>query len=198
MERADARLIEYIQQATRGGCMLLRTLGVRGKALERDDPERAALLLAAVRSHPLYKGGRLAFDMLELEDLMLDASSVALLSDVQLAQLLSAVAANAHTLNEAMLGFASGDGDGAAQPASAGDSGDHARIGAGADAQAPATFLPRVSFGPGSDPDDGPGSSGGGNGRNASEPEPRLLASDYLYDYVVLGFLDMLGRQISD
>jgi hypothetical protein len=97
VERADAKLIDYIQQATRGGCMLLRTLGVRGKALERADPERAGFLLAAVRSHPLYKGGRLAFDMLELEDLLLDAPSVALLNDVQLAQLLRAVAANAQS-----------------------------------------------------------------------------------------------------
>ena len=195
MERADAKLIDYIQQATRGGCMLLRTLGVRGKALERADPERAGFLLAAVRSHPLYKGGRLAFDMLELEDLLLDAPSVALLNDVQLAQLLRAVAANARNLIEPMLGFGVGEGDGAAPPTSAGQSGDHAGI---ADAQTPATFLPRVSFGPASDSVERSGTSGRDNGRNAPETEPDLLSSDYLYDYVVLGFLDMLARHISD
>lgn len=177
MERSDARLIDYIQRATRGGSMLLRTLGVRGKALERDDPERAALLLAAVRSHPLYKGGRLAFDMLELEDLMLDASSVTLLDDVQLAQLLSAVTANAQNIMEAILGLGAGERDGAA-------------------AQTPATFLPRISFGPASDSLERSSASDNDNGGKAAEPEPHLLSSDYLYDYVVLGFLDRLGRQI--
>ena len=197
MERADARLIDYIQRATRGGCMLLRTLGVRGKALERDDPERAAFLLAAVRSHPLYKGGRLAFDMLELEDLMLDASAVALLDDVQLGQLLSAVSANAQNFMEAISGLDAGERDGAAARASAGQSADYARI-AAASAQTPATFLPRISFGPASDSPERSASSEEENGRNAPEPEPHLLSSDYLYDYVVLGFLDMLGRHIAD
>lgn len=198
MERGDGRLIDYIQQATRGGCMLLRTLGVRGKRLDRDDPERAAFLLAAVRSHPLYKGGRLAFDMLELEDLILDAPSVAVLNDIELVQLLNAVAANAHSLVETMLEFGSSERDSAAQPASAGESGDHARIAAGDYAETAATFLPRVSFGPASDSVEPSGSSDRDNGRKAPEPEPHLLSSDYLYDYVVLGFLDMLGRQISD
>jgi hypothetical protein len=196
VERADTRLIDYIQRATQGGCMLLRTLGVRGKALERDEPERAELLLAAVRSHSLYKGGRLAFDMLELEDLMLDASSVALLNDAQLAQLLSVVAANAHSVVEAILGLGSGEGDGAAPPTSTGESVDQPPVATGAHLQTPATFLPRISFGPASDSVERSETSGRDNGRNA--PEPELLSSDYLYDYVVLGFLDMLGRHICD
>ena len=62
----DAQLIQQIQKATQGGSRLLCTLARRGKALERDDPERAAFLLAVLRPHPLYKGGRLAFDMLEI------------------------------------------------------------------------------------------------------------------------------------
>ncbi len=198
MERSDARLIDYIQRATLNGCALLRTLAVRGKALERDDPERAGFLLAAVRTHPLYKGGRLAFDMLELEDLMLDASSVALLSDLQLTQLLRAVAANVPSLIDAMSGFGSGAGDGAASPGSAGENGDHARTTAGTHTQPAATFLPRVSFGPENASAERSGSSGHDNGRNTPESEPPLLSSDYLYDYVVLGLLDMLGRHISE
>jgi hypothetical protein len=52
VERADGRLIDYIQQATQGGCMLLRTLGIRGKRLERDDPSAprfCSLLCVSIR-----------------------------------------------------------------------------------------------------------------------------------------------------
>ena len=195
MERADARLINYIQQATRGGCMLLRTLGLRGKALERDHPERAGFLLAAVRSHPLYKGGRLAFDMLELEDLMLDAPATALLNDAQLAELLSAVAANSRSLIAATLGFASGEGNGSAPPPAAAENGGDP-VSAAVSARTAATGLPRISLRPSSDPMEPSGSSASHNGPNIPEPELQLLSSDYLYDYVILGFLDMLGRQI--
>jgi hypothetical protein len=195
VKRIDAKLIDTIRRATQGGCILLRTLGVRGKALERADPERAEFLLGAVRSHPLYKGGRLAFDMLELEDLMLDPPSGGLLNDVELAQLLRAVATNAQSLFEPMRGFGLNGGDGAQPPTFTEQSSNHPDI---ADAQTPGTFLPRVSFGPTSDPLEQSGSSGSNNGRNAPETEPDLLASDYLYDYVVLGFLDMLARHITD
>ena len=191
MERSDARLIDYIQQATRGGCMLLRTLGVRGKALQSADPDRAGLLLAAVRSHPLYKGGRLAFDMLELEDLMLDAPSAPLLDDAQLGELLSAVAANSRSLIHATLRIACGERDGGGPTASGGQSPEEAVNAEASSAHQEATLLPRVSFGPAP-------STADGNGANRSEAEPQLLPSDYLYDYVVLGFLDMLGRQIGE
>ena len=43
-----------------------------------------------MRLHPLYKGGRLAFDMLEIEDLMLDASTVDSMNTLELNQVLSA------------------------------------------------------------------------------------------------------------
>ncbi|HEX2226467.1 MAG TPA: hypothetical protein VHM64_04965, partial [Candidatus Binatia bacterium] len=197
MERSDARLIDYIQQATRGGCMLLRTLGVRGKALQGRDPERAGWLLAAVRTHPLYKGGRLAFDMLELEDLMLDAPSAPLLDDAQLGELLSAVAANSRDLIHATLRFASDERDGTGAAASGGQSREQA-VNAGAGSARPeATLLPRVSFGPASNLVQPTPSTADANGGNGAEAEPQLLPSDYLYDYVVLGFLDMLGRQIG-
>jgi hypothetical protein len=178
--------------------MLLRTLGVRGKALQGEDPERAGLLLAAVRSHPLYKGGRLAFDMLELEDLMLDAPSAPLLDDAQLGELLSAVAANSRSLIDATLGFASGERNGAGRAASGGQSSEEA-VNAGASSARPeAVLLPRVSFGPARNSVESSPSTADRNGGSRSEAEPQLLASDYLYDYVVLGFLDMLRRQIGE
>ena len=184
----DVRLIERIQQATRGARVLLCTLARRGKALERHQPERAAFLLAALRPHPLYKAGRLAFYMLEIEDLMLDGLAVDPLSDVQLTRMLSAVAGRGHDLADVFLRFGSNgrDGDGApdaARPA----------FEPPGDAPAPTDVLPRLRFGP--DPEDAVNGSpwrdgeGGGAG-------PELTSSDYLYDLVVLGFLDGLGRNL--
>lgn len=68
----DETLLKRIEEATLGGRALLCTLARMGMALRRDDPVRAHLLLHATQSHPFYKGGRLLFDVLELEDLMLD------------------------------------------------------------------------------------------------------------------------------
>ncbi len=197
---ADVRLIEYIQQATRGARMLLCTLARRGKALERDQPQRAAFLLAAVRPHPLYKGGRLAFDMLELEDLMLDAPPLGPLNDLQLTRVLSAVAGGGHNLTEVLLRFGFDGRDGGARPATAaGKTAFPVPMAAGADVPAPASPLPRVRFGPAHDPvaAAAAGSPARDGGPEAAESGPELLSSDYLYDYVVLGFLDVLGRGID-
>jgi hypothetical protein len=185
----DVRLIERIQQATRGARVLLCTLARRGKALERHEPERAAFLLAALRPHPLYKGGRLAFDMLEIEDLMLDGLAVDPLTDFQLTQMLSAVAGRGYDLADVFLRFGSNgrDGDGgpgALLPAVGPPRGD---------APAPTDVLPRLRFGP--DPLDGVEGSPPRDGE-AAAPGPELTSSDYLYDLVVLGFLDVLGRSL--
>ena len=72
MASGDELLLQRIVLATQGTRALLCALARRGKALRRDEPERAERLLGAVLAHPLYKGARLLFDMLELEDLMLD------------------------------------------------------------------------------------------------------------------------------
>ena len=59
---------------------------------------------------------------------------------------------------------------------------------------AEATDLPRVSFGPARA---APASAGQSPARDERlegiQREPELLSSDYLYDYVVLGVLDVLG-----
>lgn len=163
---ADARVIDRIQQATRGSRSLLRSLALRGKAIERDDGGRSAFLLEGLRSHPLYKGGRLAFDMLEIEDLMLDEAPEAPLAEEELTRMVGALAERGRELADVLLR-------------------------AGSDARAGASFtaaqsgpagngLPRITL--------GPAPSAG------SAVEPELLSSDYLYDYVVVGFLDLLGR----
>jgi hypothetical protein len=60
-------------------------------------------------------------------------------------------------------------------------------------------LMPRLSFGPADTEGVAPAQSPGTDKRaEASQREPELLASDYLYDYVVLGFLDVLGRHGRD
>ncbi len=48
---------------------------------------------------------------------------------------------------------------------------------------ASAAQLPRVSLGPEADEED----------RDTRDTEPELRSSDYLYDYVVIGLLDVIG-----
>ena len=84
MNPADAQLIAHIQQVTQGGARLLVTLARRGKALQQDESQRAASLLAGVETHSLYKAGRLAFDMMEIEDLILDGSQLDPMSSQEL------------------------------------------------------------------------------------------------------------------
>jgi hypothetical protein len=187
MNPGDARLIDHIQHATLGARTLLCTLARRGKLLERAEPQRAAFLLAAVRGHPLYKAGRLAFDMLEIEDLMLDASPVAPLDVGELVRVFGVAAWGGRLLVEVLgqLGVPGRDGqDGATATATPDRPPDH--------------LLPRVRFEPSLDQAaavDGH-SDGAGNG-NDPNSWPELLSSDYLYDYVVLGLLDGLGRAVT-
>jgi hypothetical protein len=69
---SDKILFRRIEQATAGGRALLCTLGRLGKTFRHNQPARAGVILLASQSHPVYKCGRLLFDLLELEDLMLD------------------------------------------------------------------------------------------------------------------------------
>ena len=198
MSPADAQLIEQIRQITQGGSRLLVTLARHGKALERDDSQRAAFLLAAVRFHPLYKGGRLAFDMLEIEDLMLDSSPIDLMSMREVIQVLNG---GAHRLIEMLREIGSPLRSGHMAVAASiretdvlGDSLRNIAESTGNPASGP--VLPRVSLGP---TDDIAGSAqafvgAAGEGWETRGMMPELQSSDYLYDYVVLGLLDMVGR----
>jgi hypothetical protein len=164
---ADARLIQNIQQATRSSREVLVRLGRRGKALDRAQPGRGALLLAAVRPHPLYKAGRLAFDMLEIEDLILDGPPVDPINQHDLVGVLIAVAGRWLDFAAALQRLGSDRRDGASSPVTA-------------ETDRPAPLLPRVHLAPDEHVE-------------ATEPDPELISSDYLYDFVVLGFLDLLG-----
>src|SRR5215208_5834083 len=92
---ADLQLVEEIRQVTRGGARALCTLARIGKAMERDEPQRTQLLLGAVSAHPLYKGGRLAFDMLEIEDLILENVTIESIRNADIADLINSGIAGA-------------------------------------------------------------------------------------------------------
>lgn len=195
MNPADVLLIEQIRRATRGAARLLVTLARRGKAIERDNPQRAAFLLAAVATHPLYKGGRLTFDMLEIEDLMLGGSSVELTTTREVIDVLNS---GGYHLVEMLrqLGFPTqaGPTDGEA-PAP-----DRDMVAVTAHAQIPnapaaVALPPRVSLGPGDDVAGAPNSyAARDEERDRNDNAPELRSSDYLYDYVVLGLLDVLSE----
>lgn len=139
---------------------MLCSLARHGKALEQDGPQRATLLLGAVSVHPLYKGGgRLAFDMLEVEDLMLDDAHIGVLSMSELTEVLCAAQANVQPVADLLRGFGM-----VGEP----------------EAAPPPEEMPRVHLAPPS-------------GAQRALELPELSASDYLYDYVVLGFLEVLG-----
>ena len=164
---ADARLIQNIQQATRSSREMLVKLGRRGKALARAQPGRGVLLLTAVRPHPLYKAGRLAFDMLEIEDLILDGPPVDPINQHDLVGMLIPVAGRWLDFAAALQRLGSGRRDGGSPNETA-------------TSRRRGPLLPRVHLAPEEAVD-------------ASEPDPELASSDYLYDLVVLGILDLLG-----
>jgi hypothetical protein len=186
---ADEELFERLQLGTRGAARLLRGMARRGKALERDEPERAVLLLAGVSAHPLYKGGRLAFDMLEVEDLMLDEPLDSTLSVLDLSHVLGAGAATAARIGDELLRLgADGLTDGTSletvsQAAAA--------FPQDVEGTAAASSLPRVQLRPARTP----GNNGTDERPGALDSMPELQSSDYLFDLVVLGFLDVVARQ---
>jgi hypothetical protein len=195
MNPADEQLIEQIQHVTQGGSRLLVTLARSGKALERNDSQRAAFLLAAVRNHPLYKGGRLAFDMLEIEDLMLAGSPVEPMSKREITPVLGAgIFHLAERLKEMgappqgrrMATTLRRDTDVSADSALA-----HAESG---NEQVSTSPLPRLSLGPADDfARTRHASAARDEDSDAKDIWPDLQSSDYLYEYVVLGLLDIVG-----
>lgn len=194
MNPADVHLVEQIQQATRGASQMLRALAKRGKVLEQDEPRRTELLVGAVRTHPLYKGGRLTFDMLEIEDLILDGWDGSPLDAMSLRQVTEVLSADVNPLVETLLRMAwRTEVDRAPveshTPGAAARTG-HVSAGAhGADVLSTPT-MPHVILGP---PAPGDASAAEDDAREGRQREVELQASDYLYDYVVLGFLDVLG-----
>ncbi|MFI6098136.1 hypothetical protein ACIA8G_21460 [Lentzea sp. NPDC051213] len=91
--------------------MVLCTLARRGGYLRETDPLRARHMLDELSRSPLYRGGQFLFDLLELEDFMLDGdvppSAATVLDDGALRQLGVAL----RRLRAAVDGTASGIAD---------------------------------------------------------------------------------------
>lgn len=73
-EQSDRDLLALFtaqSEGLRAGLVMLARIGVGWR---RAAPERCRSWIAQVETHPLYKGGQTLFDLLELEDFMLDGS----------------------------------------------------------------------------------------------------------------------------
>jgi hypothetical protein len=71
-EPRDIQQLESLKDGNRWLRGVLCTLARRGVALRRASPERGAAILDALATLPYYKGGQFLFDLLEIEDFMLD------------------------------------------------------------------------------------------------------------------------------
>lgn len=72
MSEEDDAFLEAAQAGTAWLRSVLCTLARRGVAFRRGHPDRARRVVEHLSTSPLYRGGQFAFDLLELEDLMLD------------------------------------------------------------------------------------------------------------------------------
>jgi hypothetical protein len=72
LQPQDAQLLQSIKDGGRWFRAVLCTLARRGVLLRQSSPERAKAILDALSTFPYYKGGQFLFDLLELEDFLLD------------------------------------------------------------------------------------------------------------------------------
>lgn len=86
---------------------LLCTLARRGVALRRDHPARARTLLEVLSVYPLFKAGRFLFDLLELEDFMIDGEPPGVMPSALNAAALAQLAFFLNQLKSAVDGNAS-------------------------------------------------------------------------------------------
>lgn len=163
----DDLLIERIESATAASRALLCALARRGKELALRDEARAERLMRAARAHPLYKAARIGFDLLELEDLMLDGPPPARVSGYFEAGSVRAIVDSLERLRRALV-----DASAAMQGSS-----DIRELSPGGSA------LARLSSGIELSPEDEP--AGGW---------PALEGGDYLFDLVALGVLRQFAR----
>ena len=70
----DLAVLEALQSGSLWLRAILSTLARRGVAFRRQDEKRAQRILEELAPSPLYKGGQFLFDLLELEDFMVDGT----------------------------------------------------------------------------------------------------------------------------
>ena len=182
---SDSLLLGQIREATIGCARLLCSLARLGKKIEIEQVHRSESLLSELRTHPLYKGGRLAFDMLEIEDLLLNHLHCESIDPSDLVEFLRAGPRSAIRTFRHFGAALAGEADSLVEE----QNHNHAQGSGKAGVQASLGALPKVTFG------DSRVERGNGTARDSLEPE--LVASDYLYDYVILGFLHVVGLTIA-
>ncbi|MGA8029227.1 MAG: hypothetical protein WB992_18970 [Bryobacteraceae bacterium] len=80
LQAQDIELIKSLKEGNEWLRAILCTLARRGVELRNASPDRASALLDALSRLPFYKGGQFLFDLLELEDYMLDGPAPEILS----------------------------------------------------------------------------------------------------------------------
>jgi hypothetical protein len=100
----DISLLESLREG--GGWLrgVLITLARRGVTLRRESPERAQAILDALTTFPYYKGGQFLFDLLELEDFMLNGPAPALMPNVLDASALQRIAGALNAVRQSIDG----------------------------------------------------------------------------------------------
>lgn len=72
LQQEDMIVLESLRRGGEWLRAVLCTLARRGVAFRQEHPERAKLILDALSTSPLYKSGQFLFDLLEMEDFMVD------------------------------------------------------------------------------------------------------------------------------
>ena len=72
LQQEDIAVLESLQSGSQWLRAVLSTLARRGIDFRQKHPTRAKLILDALSTSPFYKSGQFLFDLLEMEDFMLD------------------------------------------------------------------------------------------------------------------------------
>lgn len=77
LQPEDKAILEAIERGSEWFRAVLCTLARRGVAFRQQHSERAKQILEALSTSPFYKSGQFLFDLMELEDFMLDETAPA-------------------------------------------------------------------------------------------------------------------------
>jgi hypothetical protein len=106
----DVQLLKSLKEGGQWLRAMVCTLARRGVLLRTASPERAKAILDALSTLPYYKGGQFLFDLLELEDFMLDGPPPEILPAALNAAALHRVALALHAVKRSLDGEAADAG----------------------------------------------------------------------------------------
>jgi hypothetical protein len=117
MKKLDEQLLVMMARVTHRRRAVLCALAQRGKALRQEQPARAQRLLELACGHPLYKSGRLVFDMAEVAEAMREGPPPHALEDEVLGRLIRPVLSSVMRNAAGILAASPVElGDGTAEP----------------------------------------------------------------------------------